>query len=177
MERKRFVALMCAAGALFGAFAATTVADQPRTLYDAWVESKPTGNERTLADVWKEAHPGLVSELPPQPEPPKPWPPSNEDRTLSEQFGDAMEEAGDAISNLFRGDYCDCIFSKMPSVKNDIAARAVVAECRKRGSGCESKSGSWFGPSSAADCIKKYGSDTPSEGAALAISRACRAVY
>jgi hypothetical protein len=100
-----------------------------------------------------------------------------ENAPVTERIGNALEDAGDAVAGFFSGDYCDCIFDKMPSVNNDVAASDIRRECAKSGTFCEQKSGSWFGVSSASECIEKYGKKTSSGRAAQAIAGACRNAY
>lgn len=168
MKRDILPIVVCAAGVLFASHAnGQETAIQPSALALPW-DRQPQSAPDPLARRPGESDEAFYDRMRAL---------SRENATLPERFGDAVDDATEVVSGLFRGDYCDCIFDKMPSVNNDVAAGAVSRECSKRGTFCESKSGSWFGPSSPADCIEKYGKETGSTRAAKAISRACRQAY
>jgi hypothetical protein len=128
--------------------------------------------DETLEDFYRRLEAWSLEEIRRENEANQPAPP-----TSSEQLGDALEDVGDAISSFFSGDYCDCIFDKMPSVNNDVTASDIKRQCAKTGTSCELQSGSWFGVSSASECIEKYGKKTSSGRAARAIAEACRKAY
>lgn len=74
--------------------------------------------------------------------------------------------------------YYECVLDKMPGVKNDIAAHAIIRSCREKAP--ETDVGSTFlsfGRMSRTECIAKYAKEVASEVGVIQVRIACNRLY
>ena len=75
------------------------------------------------------------------------------------------------------GNFYECILDDMPGVRNNIAAREIMLNCRKDfpDAGTPETKSSWGG--SARDCVVKYGKSAVGEIGPNLIRRSCYALH
>src|SRR4030065_534128 len=71
----------------------------------------------------------------------------------------------------------ECWLDNLPGTKNDIVAMQIIKDCSKYDYYPGEKSDGWFGGKTVSWCIRKYGEDTVSRQAAMAIRAACYKLY
>lgn len=71
----------------------------------------------------------------------------------------------------------ECWLDNFPGTKNDVVAQQIFVDCSKYEPYPYAKSDGWFGGKTASWCVRKYGEDTVSQRAAMAIRGACYRLY
>lgn len=73
--------------------------------------------------------------------------------------------------------YQRCVLDKAPGAQNDLAAKAVIVECRSHPFYAREKKADFFGPGTARECFGKLGGKTQSIFAAKLIAKSCLELY